>query len=483
MNSARCRSSCRAATVCTAALLATVVSGCARYIPLPIEPQIVAADFEARSLNDPRLESFLAHFASGKGSNRSWDLTSLTLVSLYYHPELGVSRARLGQAQAAIVTAAQIPNPEFNLASAYNTITSPSPLTVGAIINFLLETSGRRKYRIAQAEHLADAALQDLASASWQVRGRVRFALLNLWAAEVRSRLLTQRQELQGQLVNVLERQFEVGEVAALDVSRERAALGQIRLAAQDVLRQSAEARVQLATALGVPAHALNKVRLSFSAFESPPRNGLSNVIADMRRDALLGRGDLQILLAEYAAAQSALQLELAKRFPNISLGPGYEFDQGNNRYWINLRAELPIFNRNEGQIAEAEGKRIEVAARFNALQAQIIGDIDLAAASYRASIKSMATGDALHAAQKVRRQKVESAFRQGEINRATFLSSEVEFAAIELARFDALIQLRQSIGLLEDAVRRPLFDPGAMPLLQYHGVTPSADSWQTFID
>ncbi len=193
-----------------------------------------------------------------------------------------------------------------------------------------------------------------------------------------------------------------------------------------------------------------------------------------MRRDALLGRGDLKTLLAEYGAAQSALQLELAKQFPNISLGPGYEFDQGNNRYWINLRAELPIFNQNEGPIAEAAAKRAEVAARFDALQAQIIGEVDLAAASYRTSVKSMATADALHAAQKGRRQKVDRAFRQGEINLPTFLSSEVEFAAIELARFDALVQHRQSIGLLEDALRRPLYDPGAMAFLRYNGATPS---------
>jgi len=473
MNGYGRRLSRRSATVC-AVVLASAASGCATNTPLPIEPQTLAADFDSRSLDDPRLQNLLTNFAPDQASKRSWDLTSLTVASLFFHPELEVSRAKLGQAQAAIITAAQIPNPELSTSSAYNSIPDPTRWTVGTVINFLIETSGRRGYRIAQAEHLSDAARQDLASASWQVRGRVRSALIVLWAAEARGRLLTRRQELQSQLVGVLERQLEAGEVTALDVSRERAALGQISLAAQDINRQAAEARVQLATALGLSAHALKDISISFSDFEKPPQDGLPNVRADMRREALVGRSDLQALLAEYEAAQSTLQLEVAKRFPNINLGPGYEYDQGDNIYSLALTIELPIFNRNEGPIAEAEAKRAEVAARFGALQAQIIGDIDLAAVSYRASAKSLATADALRTAQQDRHRKVEKAFRQGEIDRQAFLSSEVEFAAIDLARFDALAQHRQSIGLLEDALRRPLYDPRAILFMKYNGATSS---------
>ena len=114
--------------------------------------------------------------------------------------------------------------------------------------------------------------------------------------------------------------------------------------------------------------------------------------------------------------------------------------------------------------------------AQFNpmALQAAIVGEVDLATASYRASSKSLATAESLHATEHERQQKTELSFKAGEIDRQTYLASEIEFAAISAARADALAQNRLSIGLLEDALRRPLFDPGAQLFMQYNGATSS---------
>jgi outer membrane protein TolC len=66
--------------------------------------------------------------------------------------------------------------------------------------------------------------------------------------------------------------------------------------------------------------------------------------------------------LAEYNASQSALQLEIAKQYPDIHLNPGYEFDQGDNKWSPGLTVTLPILNQNKGPIAEAEAKRTEAA-------------------------------------------------------------------------------------------------------------------------
>jgi outer membrane protein, heavy metal efflux system len=464
----------RAALRVSATIICVMMSGCATHIPVVIEPAILAADFQSRSLNDARLRDFVSMMTHkpAPGAVQNLDLTTLTLIALYYHPDLEVGRSKIARAEAAIVTAGQIPNPELNATATLHTMTMPSPWTVGALINFLLETSGRREFRVAQADRLADAARLDLLAASWTVRGRVRSALIQLWAAEKKLRLLSVRKELQSDLVSVLDKQLVAGELTTLLASRERSALSQIRLSAEDANRQLAEARVLLATSLGMPASALQDAKFSFGLLETPPQSSILTASANFRREALLGRSDLQVLLAEYAGACEGVQLEFAKQFPNITLGPGYTFDQGDNLFSLGFVAELPIFNRNEGPIAEAEAKRLEVATRFNALQAQIAGEVDLAAVSYKASTKSLATADALHATEHERQQKTGRAFKAGEIDRQTFLVSELEFAAIDSARADTLVQNRLSIGLLEDALRRPLFDPGAMPWLRDYGAT-----------
>lgn len=448
--------------------ISALAAGCASYQPEPISAADGASALESRTLDDPRLQKFIGFGLARDGepdSTPSWDLAKLTLAALYYHPDLDISRARLAAARAGIITARQIPNPSLGVGLTYNsTVTTPSPWTIGAIINFLLETSGRRGYRTAQAQALSEAAREDLATAGWQVRGRVRAALLNLWVAEQRLRLTKQRLDLQDQLAGLLERRFAAGEASSLDVTRERINRNQASLAMRDAERQSAEARVQLATAVGVPVRALNGVKLALDTFDKPAQFELDAATGELRRKALLTRTDVQGLLAEYAAAQSALQLQVASQFPNVTLGPGYTYDQGDKKYNLDLSAELPIFNQNQGPIAEAQARRKEVAARFVALQAQIIGSIDAAVTSYRAAAQTVSSADTLVNGAVIRERQISRSFEAGQVDRPTLVTAELELAVIQSSRLDALMQQRQAVGALEDAFQQPLFDPGRWP-------------------
>ena len=442
---------------------ASLLAGCATYTPQPIIPAETAAQLEARTLDAPRLRQFISSVdrAAAGTATGTWDLTALTLAALYYHPDLEIARAKMAAARAAVVTAGQRPNPTLSITpTKHTTILEPSAWTVGLVVDVVIETFGRRGHRIAQAQGLAEAARDDLATASWQVRGRVRSALLALWAADTRLELTQRRRNLQEQLVDLLERRFTEGAVSALDLTRERINLDQISLAAEDASRQAADARARLATAIGVPSRALEGVDLSLKAFDTPAAP--PGDITALRRAALLGRTDVQSVLAEYEAAQAGLQLEVARQYPNVVLGPGYTYDQGDNQYTLGLSAELPIFHQNQGPIAEAEARRRETAARFTALQARIIGELDRATALYGAASRSLATADALRTREDRRRAQVERSFREGEVDRPTLVTAEVELAAIELSRLDVVVQQRQALELLEDALQRPLFDPDA---------------------
>ena len=91
----------------------------------------------------------------------------------------------------------------------------------------------------------------------------------------------------------------------------------------------------------------------------------------ELRRRALTGRGDVQSSLAQYAATQAALQLAIANQYPNLTLSPGYSYDQGNNKFgFASPGLELPIFNQHQGPIAQAVAHRKQAAASFTALQA-----------------------------------------------------------------------------------------------------------------
>ncbi len=453
----------------TLAGVAALVAGCAQYTPDPIVPAETAIKLDSRSLNDPRLRAFVANFSPGRisaaGTVKSWGLTELTYAALYYHPNIEVVRSKFAAAQAAIVTAGQVPNPFLRVTPTYHgVITVPSPWTVGPAIDFLIETADRLPIRVAQSESLAEAARYDVETASWQVRAGVRSALLKLWGAESRLAVVQRRQSLQERLVNLLERGFSAGQISALDIARERTNLNQMKITTAETVRQVAEARAELATAIGVPLEALQGTNLTFSAFAETRK--IPDSTRSLRDYALRNRSDIKGMLATYEASQSALQLEVSRQFPNVTLGPGYTFDQGDNLYTLAVGAELPIFNQNQGPIAEALARRHESAARFLALQAQIMGSIDRSFAIYRTTTKVLAQADALVVDQRRRQQEVKRAFDAGEVDSTSLALADMELLTMELSRLDVVIQQKQAIELLEDALQRQLLDSSAGPRL-----------------
>jgi len=178
----------------------------------------------------------------------------------------------------------------------------------------------------------------------------------------------------------------------------------------------------------------------------------------DVRRHALTNRPDLLSALADYEATQADLQLEIAKQYPDLRLGTGYSWVLGENRWWLpSISLAVPVFNQNQGPIAAAEARRQEAAARFNALQAQVVAETDRALASTLAALNKLATADALLAAQEKQRQVAQTMFKAGETDRLALTSAQLEYETAALARLNANSQAQQALGLLEDAVQRPL--------------------------
>ena len=169
-------------------------------------------------------------------------------------------------------------------------------------------------------DHLSEAARWNFVSAAWQTRSRVRAALLNLYAARETESLLARQESAQSNVVRLLEGQFAAGAVSSYEVTQARVALDTTRLARQDATGQYGQARVQLANALGLPLRALDDVPLSFAGLDQFPPDLTA---PEVRRQAILNRADVRGALAEYAASQSALQLEIAKQYPDLHLGPG----------------------------------------------------------------------------------------------------------------------------------------------------------------
>jgi len=449
------RSRTRAGIVVALALAGPLA--CVHYQDRPITAPANLDTVEARTLDAPAFGEFLrANGRSGPWPPATWDLATLTLAAFYFHPSLDVARAQWEVARAGLVTAGARPNPDGSLTPGYNSTTSPSVITPWILtlaFDFTIETAGKRGLRVSEAGHLSDAARLNVAAVAWKVRSAVRRTLLDLYAAIRTETFLTRQQALQESIVDLLGRQLEAGAISPIEVTRARVELGAVRLALDDAQRRRAEARARLAASLGIGVQALEGVQLEFGAFEAPPPDVPS---ADVRRQALVNRPDILGALAEYAASQSALQLEIAKQYPDIHLGPGYEMDQSDSKWTLGLSLALPIFNRNEGPIAEALGRRTEAAARFTAVQAAALGEIDLALAAYRAALERVAITDGMVADQRRQQATTRALYDAGEISRLELDGVELQVVLSELASFDARVKAQEVVGQLEDAIESP---------------------------
>jgi outer membrane protein TolC len=448
-----------------AAGLAMVCASCASYKPAPLSAVQNAQAIQARSLDDPRLQTFIAAAradgAAADGPVReNWTLSTLILAALYFHPNLDIARADLAEARAGVDTARQRPNPSLSFEDLSYAPGAPpgTAWTIAPVVNFMIETFGKREKRTAEATAMLEAARGELRSASWQVRAGVRDALIDLWAAQQRLDLLQARREAQGQLVALLDRGLAVGEASGLELARERTDRNRIDLAARDAERAAIAARSQLAASIGIPLQALDVVHLSFEVFDKPAQPATDIAGNDLRQEALTHRSDVQTLLADYAAAEAALALEVANQYPNLTLGPGYEWDAGRHRYMLLPAVDLPIFNQNQGPIAQAWARREQAAARFTALQTQIIDSLDGANAIYRATNQTLATADALLNGEQDRERQTLQLFKAGEIDRPALLSVQLERIAAQESRFDVIVQQRQALAAVEDALQHPFF-------------------------
>ncbi len=471
------RQTSRSSAATAVALL--LLGGCAHYHAQPLDPAAGAAAFDARRLQgDARLQAFITASLPSQGSTSrvprrqppAWSLGTLTLAALYFHPDLDVARSKYAVARAAIATAGQVPNPSLNLSPLYDlTVAHPTPWTIGGIVDFVVETAGKRGARTEQAKALAEAARADIATAAWQVRGRVRAALLELWAADRRLRLARRRIALRRQLLDMLQQRVAAGQAPALEATRTRVEQAQAELDASNLEGNRAEARARLAAAIGVPAAALAGVRIDTRAFDTLP--DLQGDQHALRREAMTGRTDVRASLAEYRAWEAALKRTIAGQYPNLQIGPEYnwgaiETDRIANQVGLPLTVELPVFNQNQGPIAEAVAERRAAAARFNALQAQIAGQVDKAAAARDRALHSLATAEALVAASRRGAAGVARAFAAGAADRPAFLGAELEQGAAEAGRIDALLAANQAAGAVEDALQRALYDPASWPRL-----------------
>ena len=435
------------------------LSGCMHYVDRPVDPVATAAAFDRRTLDDPDLRAFLRQNAARDSDDttiEAWTFETLSWVAFYYHPSLDVARSRWTSLVAGQTTASERPNPTVIVTPGFNSNAGGiSPWFPAINFDLPIETAGKRGYRLAKARNAAEAARQAVFAAAWQVRSNLRRALVAWTNARARFDLLQRQIEAERRIVELVEQRRRAGATTALETAAARLTLWRSDADAGDANRQIAFARQDLAEALGMPASALERFAPADDAFGSAiPRN--ERDLAGLRSVAMRHRPDILAALADYESAQNALQLEIARQYPDLRLGPGYQWDQGASKWSIALAVDLPILNRNRGPIAEAEARRLEAGARFRELQANVAAMIDRGIAELGAAEARLASVEQIAAAVERQHERQSRRLQTGDIDRLEYQIARRELGLAQLSAADARGGVARAAAELEAALQVP---------------------------
>jgi len=436
------------------------LAACVHFQPKPLSAAASITGFESRSLEAPGLRAFLqANQVTAPATEAAWSLEALTLTAVYYQPALAEARARLLAAQAARITADERPNPSIAVTPGYDAGVPGAvhPWMVPLSFDWPIETAGKRGYRLAEAQHLAAAARWGLVGAVWRARSRLRAALLEVYAAQRAGSLLRREESTRQEAVRLLQGQLKAGNVSSYEVTEARIAWERTTLAKQAAAGRLRQSRIALAGALGVPLRALEGARFSFLDLQSVP---LDLTRPQVRQEALLDRADVRGALERYAASQSALQLQIARQWPDIDLGPGFEWNPqlaGDREWDLGLALPLPVRNHNQGPIAEAKAQRALAAAHFLTVQTAAVTDIDDSLAAYESARAQLMTADSLLRGLEQQLGSVRAQVAAGERQALDLADARLAYEAGLREQLDALVRAQQALGRLEDAMQSPL--------------------------
>lgn len=358
----------RATSVAAVLGLAACSSG---YQPRPLADRQVLADLRALRLETLR-PSCPATSAAGPTTFDPSDGLSIdeaVAVGLCVNPDLRAFRAQRGVAEGELVAAGILPNPELELSWLHIQDFTRS-LATGAIglgVSWQPLRPGERAAKRAAAAARLCKVREEIAGEEWRVATEARKAFVALAGIDERLRLADLALDAQRRVRDFVRKQVEGGVATRID-----AGLSEIEFASALRVREALStdrerARQSLNRVLGLPPLAEIRLQgttatLAYRAV-SPDATALEDTMLVQRPDLRAGR-------CEYEAAEQDLRVACIQRIPWIRFGPAYERDGSKgegtvDKFGLSVGIELPLANRNEGEIAKLAAARDKLREDF----------------------------------------------------------------------------------------------------------------------
>jgi len=302
--------------------------------------------------------------------------------------DLIISKYGIDYSKGQQITASLFPNPVASIGTLSSYTQGRTMTTGGQLfmqVQQLFELAGKRGYRIESAGFGAQSAEAAFEDAVRQLGFTVKETYYRIQLAQRRLTLAEENRDRFARILDVNTIRFKKGYIAEVDLIRIRLQMVDFQSQVIQALQEAESARGDLRQLLRLsPKTTLELTTdLDFRRID-PDINKLRVAALDMRPDIRARR-------LTYSQREADLKLAKAYRVPDVTVGGGYAIQgaQGpdNPQQWaLNFGLPLPLFNRNQGGIRQAEVAVQTAEADLNKIVNQVENEVEVA---YRNLIQS----------------------------------------------------------------------------------------------
>jgi cobalt-zinc-cadmium efflux system outer membrane protein len=377
--------------------------------------------------------------------------------TLQNHPQLAALKHEIAAAEGRLIQAGLLPNPSFVL-DTESAITERDPVSMSGRLVFTIPLARKRAWArgmqcesIAQARALvgqeAELLLAEAADAALEVLYYQQLGELQESANELAQRgIAAERERLDAKFTDQL-----TAETDSLASELDRF----------DTSARLEEARRRLMLAMSMPPTATVHLKGELAFW---PVKGwtLQSVLAL----AQANQPRLAAASAQLAVSRQELGLARAEAWPDINLGPRYQgdLDGSNQRIGARFSMDVPIFDRNQGGIAEMAAN---VRASRSLVELARVATLNEVAAAYNGltTLQQALTYYDEKMAPAIKRVEdtLAQAERQRDVAAYQAIALRQRMLRMQFDRLELLFRYHRLLTRLELYIGQPLIEPAAV--------------------
>ncbi len=372
------------------------------------------------------------------------DYSSVPARVKSHHPQIKAARLVIEEARGRQQGAGRLPNPAFE--TSFQNESRVSPRTTVFSLDQAFPVTRRLSLEKKLSAQWVQAAELEVKDAERRFIAEARSLAVKLLALEQHLVLHRRQMELARRLSEFARSRAATGEVSSLDAAQAQVDLQRLLLETRKIEVETLGLRGALKPMLGIDAG------------ESLTLTGDLAAVALPASGSWLGRPDYLLAQARTEAARTEAELARARRWQDMSAGFFASREQQDTApshtertgfVGFRLSIPLPLWNRNQGEIAEKAAGAERARLEKEALAAQISGEADTARREMEASAALLnETRGQLLPLVIEQTSRLEKAYESGQADLLTLLRArdqrlELEAGALDAARDFHLARIR----------------------------------------